>query len=166
MLVTEMIRRGAISHGAKTAVMFGDEKLSFTEIDKLSNRIANVFIDSFGLEPGSRVGMLLNNSVYTIPIDFGFVKARLSRVPLNSRLSALEQQQMLEGAGVDMLIHGLDLTDRARELAKAMQGLKLLSIGNASDPNDQRPSRTATRRGCRSPTTSSSPSSPRAPPAS
>jgi len=136
MLATEMIRRGALYHGPKTAVMFGDQRLSFTEIDLLSNRIAHVFIERFGLEPGSRVGMLLNNSVYTIPIDFGFVKSRLSRVPMNSRLSAVEQQQMLEGAGVDMLIHGVDLTARAQELAQAMQGLKLVCVGNADNPDD------------------------------
>ncbi|NVN86815.1 MAG: AMP-binding protein [Rhodopseudomonas sp.] len=136
MLATEMIRRGAIYHGPKTAVMFGNQKLTFTEIDLLSNRIANVFIDKLGLEVGSRVGMLLNNSIYTIPIDFGFVKSRLSRVPMNSRLSALEQQQMLEGAGVSLLIHGTDLAERARELATSMQGLKLICVGNASNPDD------------------------------
>jgi len=44
-----------------------------------------------GCRFGARAGLLLNNSVYTIPVDFGFVKARLSRVPLNARLSAAEQ---------------------------------------------------------------------------
>lgn len=131
MLASEMIRRGAVYHGPKTAVMFGDQRMTFTEVDLLSNRIANVFIDTFKLDVGSRVGMLLNNSIYTLPIDFGFVKSRLSRVPLNSRLSLVEQQQMLEGAGVDILIHGTDLTERARELAQVMQGLKLISIGSA-----------------------------------
>ena len=86
MLASEMIRRGAVYHGPKTAVMFGDQRMTFTEVDLLSNRIANVFIDTFKLDVGSRVGMLLNNSIYTLPIDFGFVKSRLSRVPLNSRL--------------------------------------------------------------------------------
>ncbi|KPF95631.1 long-chain fatty acid--CoA ligase [Rhodopseudomonas sp. AAP120] len=136
MLASEMIRRGAIYHGPKTAVMFGDQRMTFTEVDLLSNRIANVLIDTLKLEVGRRVGLLLNNSIYTLPLDFGFVKSRLSRVPLNSRLSLVEQQQMLEGAGVDTLIHGTDLTDRAQEIAGTMQGLKLISIGHASDPND------------------------------
>lgn len=136
MLASEMIRRGAIYHGPKTAVMFGDQKLSFTEVDLLSNRIANVLIETLKLDVGRRVGLLLNNSIYTLPLDFGFVKSRLSRVPLNSRLSLVEQQQMLEGAGVDTLIHGTDLTERAHELAQAMPGLKLISIGSTTDPND------------------------------
>lgn len=136
MLAVEMIRRGAVYHGPKTAVIFGDQTLSFTDVDLLSNRIANVFIDTLKLDVGRRVGMLLNNSVYTLPIDFGFVKSRLSRVPLNSRLSTLEQQQMLQGAGVDILIHGADLAERARELKAAMPGLTLIPVGNASDAGD------------------------------
>ena len=136
MLMTELVRRGALYHGPKTAVIYGDDRLTFTEVDRLSNRIAGVFIGPLGLAVGSRVGLLLNNSVYTLPVDFGFAKARLSRVPLNSRLSAAEQQQMLEGAGVTILLHGLDLADRARELAQAMPGLRTIGIGDAANPND------------------------------
>ena len=84
MLMTELVRRGAIHHGPKTAVMYGDDKLTFEQIDRLSNQIANAFISALGLPVGRRVGLLLNNSVFTIPVDFAFAKARLSRVPLNS----------------------------------------------------------------------------------
>ena len=136
MLMTELVRRGARYHGPKTAIMFGDDKLTFEQVDRLSNQIASVFIEPLGLAVGSRAGLLLNNSVYTIPVDFGFAKARLSRVPLNSRLSLAEQQQMLEGAGVTILLHGMDLADRARELAQAMSGLQTISIGDAANPND------------------------------
>jgi len=110
MLLTELVRRGAVYFGPRTAVMYGNDKLTLTQVDQLSNQIANVFINALGLTVGTRVGLLLNNSVFTIPVDFGFAKARLSRVPLNARLSMTEQQQMLEGAGVDILLH----EDRSR----------------------------------------------------
>jgi acyl-CoA synthetase (AMP-forming)/AMP-acid ligase II len=136
MLMTELVRRGAVYYGPRTAIMYGDAKLTFEQVDRLSNQIANAFINSLGLPVGRRVGLLLNNSVFTIPVDFAFAKARLSRVPLNSRLSAAEQQQMLEGAGAEILLHGMDLTDRARELAQAMPGLKTIAIGDPSNLND------------------------------
>jgi acyl-CoA synthetase (AMP-forming)/AMP-acid ligase II len=136
MLMTELVRRGAVYFGPRTAVMYGNDKLTFTQVDRLSNQIAGVFINALGLAVGTRVGLLLNNSVFTIPVDFGFAKARLSRVPLNSRLSVAEQQQMLEGAGVGILLHGADLADGARELAQIMPGLKTISIGDAASPND------------------------------
>lgn len=136
MLMTELVRRGAVYFGSKIAIMYGDDKLTFEQVDRLSNQIASAFIGPLDLPVGQRVGLLLNNSVFTIPVDFGFAKARLSRVPLNSRLSAAEQQHMLQSAGVGILLHGLDLVDRAHELAQLMPGLRTISIGNASDPND------------------------------
>jgi len=136
MLMTELVRRGAVYFGPKTAVVYGNDRLTFTQVDQLSNQIASVFINALGLPVGTRVGLLLNNSVYTIPVDFGFAKARLSRVPLNSRLSVAEQQHMLQSASVGILLHGLDLAERARELTQAMPGLRTISIGNASEPND------------------------------
>lgn len=136
MLMTEMVRRGAVYYGPNTAIMYGDDKLTFTQVDQLSNQIANAFIAIMGLAVGRRVGLLLNNSVFTIPVDFAFAKARLSRVPLNARLSAVEQKQMLEGAGADILLHGMDLKPRAQELAQSMPGLKTICIGDPTDPND------------------------------
>ena len=109
--------------GTASATLLPLPSLTFTQVDQFSNQVANVFVNALGLAVGTRVGLLLNNSIFTIPVDFGFAKARLSRVPLNARLSAAEQQQMLQGAGVSILLHGADLADRAHELAQAMPGL-------------------------------------------
>lgn len=131
--MTEMIRRGALYHGPRTAVLFDDQSLTFDEVDRLSNRIANALIATEGLGVGGRIGLLLNNSLYSMPIDFACAKARLVRVPLNSRLSAGEQQQMLQGAGVTLLLHGLDLLERAKELAQLLPGLKTRGLGTGDD---------------------------------
>ncbi|MGB3865972.1 MAG: AMP-binding protein [Xanthobacteraceae bacterium] len=136
MLMAELVRRGAIYFGPKTAVMYGDDRLTFSEVDQLSNQIAGVLIDDLKLPVGARAGLLLNNSVFTLPVDFGFAKARLARVPLNARLSVAEQKHMLTSAGVGILLHGLDLADRARELAELMPGLKTIGIGDASRAGD------------------------------
>ncbi|XSC47566.1 class I adenylate-forming enzyme family protein [Bradyrhizobium sp. RDT10] len=130
MLMTELIRRGAQYHGPRTAVMFGNEQLTFTEVDRLSNRIANFFANRAEFEVGSRVGLLLNNSLFTIPIDFACAKARISRVPLNTRLSRAEQVQMLTDADVETLIFGADLLEPAQELRERLPGLELICVGS------------------------------------
>ena len=43
MLMTELVRRGAIHHGPKIAVMYGDDRLTFEQVNRLSNQIANAF---------------------------------------------------------------------------------------------------------------------------
>ena len=49
MLVTELIRRGALHFGDRTAILFGDDSLSFRQVDRLSNRIAHFLGEGLGL---------------------------------------------------------------------------------------------------------------------
>lgn len=128
MLVTDMIRRGALDHGDGVAVVFGKERLSFADVDRLSTRMAGALAGALGLDPQSRVAILAENGRLNIPLDFACVKARLTRVPLNSRLAAREQRQMLEAAGAGLLIHSDLQRERARELAEAIPGLRRLRV--------------------------------------
>jgi fatty-acyl-CoA synthase len=127
MLVTDMIRSGAQQFGAQTAIMFGEASLSFTEADTLSGRLASAL--SGHAPVGGRLALLLNNGLYSIPMDFACAKARLIRVPLNARLSAREHAQMISGAQADLLVFGPDLADRAAELVQMLPGLRLLCLG-------------------------------------
>jgi fatty-acyl-CoA synthase len=128
MLVTEMIERGAREHCDRTAVEFGGDRLSFAEVDRLSIRFANALAGALGLEPFARVAVLTDNSLLGIPLDFGCLRARLTRVPLNVRLSAPEQRRMLESAGAAWLIHGEGQAQRAAELEAALPGLRRYSV--------------------------------------
>lgn len=129
MLVTELIRRGARDHRDRIALRFGERALTFAEVDSLSNRIARLFGSKLGLEPLSRVAILLDNDLATIPLDFACVKARLTRVPVNGRLSLLEQSRMIAGADAKILVHGLSHAERARALAEAVPGLRCWLLG-------------------------------------
>lgn len=136
MLTTEMIERGARRFADRTAVLYGDERRTFAEVNGLANRMANVLVDRFGVAPGRRIGLLANNAVFSLSLDFACVKVRAIRVPLNARLSAAEQVQMLAGMKVDLLLHGPDLVERARELKAALPGLTTLGIGtDATGPD-------------------------------
>jgi acyl-CoA synthetase (AMP-forming)/AMP-acid ligase II len=132
VLATELVRRGARRHGDRTAVIVGDRSLSFREVDETANRMAHVLI-GLGVERGTRVGLLVDNGLWSLPIDFACLKAGAVRVPLNSRLAAEEQARMLLATGVGMLVHGTALAERAGELAGRMPGLRLIGLGPASD---------------------------------
>jgi acyl-CoA synthetase (AMP-forming)/AMP-acid ligase II len=135
VLAADLVRRGARRHGARTAIVVGDTRLSFRDVDEQSNRFANVFA-GLGLGRGRRVGLLLNNEVWSVPVDFACLKAGVARVPLNSRLSAAEQARMLTETGVDLLVHGADLAERAHELAAELDGLRLAGLCPAQRAGD------------------------------
>jgi len=129
MLVTELIRRGALYHGPRTAILFGDRSMTFREVDRLSNRIAHA-LAARGLGKGGHVALLLDNGLHSIPCDFGCVKAGLVRTPLNGRLSLDEHRAMIEAIGAGTLIYGPTQIERAAALQAALPHLNLLGLGD------------------------------------
>lgn len=123
----ELIRRGALQHGPRTAIVFGGQAMTFAEVDALSSRLAHALL---GLAPQhSRIGVLLNNGLYSVPVDFACVKAGMNRVPLNTRLSLAEHTRMLQEAGCTCLVFGPGLAGQAAALAAALPDLRCFGIG-------------------------------------
>ena len=131
MLASELIRRGALYHGDRPAILFGDSSLSFRQVDRLSNRIANLMISGLGLAKGSPIALLLDNGLYSLPCDFGCVKAGLTRTPLNGRLSFAEHVKMLELIAARTLIYGPTQAERAAALKAELPRLGLFGLGDA-----------------------------------
>src|SRR3954469_2184127 len=136
MLVTEIIRRGALYHGDRIALRFGDKSRTFREVDRLSNRIANTLKHGLSLAKGSPIAMLLNNGLDSVPCDFAGAKAGLVRTPLNGRLSLDEHRAMIEKIGAGTMIYGAGQAERAAALKAQLPGLRVVGLGDASSGPD------------------------------
>jgi fatty-acyl-CoA synthase len=101
----ELIRRGARQHGSRTALVRGDEQLTFAEVDALACRIAGVLRD----RGAGRVGLLVDNRLESVPLDFACVKAGIARVPLNSRLAPPEMREILRTADTRLVVADREL---------------------------------------------------------
>lgn len=123
----ELIIRGAREHTNRVAIAFGDQELTFTQVDELSNRLAHALTE-LGGGHRRRVGLLVNNSLLSVPLDFACVKAGINRVPLNSRLAATEHVTMLTDTGCELVVFGPDLADRAHELATALPKVRFVGL--------------------------------------
>lgn len=124
----ELIERGARQNADRIAIVCGDEEQTFAQVNAQANQFARAFA-VVGATPRTRVALLVNNGLFSVPLDFGCVKAGINRVPLNARLSAQEQVRMLQDAQCSVLIFGADLTERARELRTALPELRCFGIG-------------------------------------
>ena len=130
MLVSELIRRGALYHKQRTALLFEDRRMTFAEVESLSNRVAQVLGGSLALGKGSPVSLLLDNDLVSVPTDFACVKAGLVRTPLNGRLSAEEHLAMIGKTGARALIYGPTQAERAAALQAALPGLAVYGSGD------------------------------------
>lgn len=84
-----MLETAAGRYADKTAIVSGDRRLSYTELDEASNKVASALI-AMGVNKGDRVAMLLNNSPEFVIIYFGIVKIAAIAVPLDTNCKVAE----------------------------------------------------------------------------
>src|SRR3546814_14918149 len=85
----EVVRRAADRYGDRCAVIDGDRRASFRDVDERANRFGNAMLAK-GLKPGGRVGLLVGNRLEWFDTTFGLLKAGLVRTYVNPLLSAPE----------------------------------------------------------------------------
>jgi amino acid adenylation domain-containing protein len=85
------------------AVVFGDERLTFSQLNRHANRIASLLC-SRGVGPGTRVGLLMQKSTDLVAAALAAWKAGASYVPLDPLYPEDRLAFMLADAAPDVLL--------------------------------------------------------------
>ena len=72
-VIADMIRRSCYHHPDKTALIFGEKKLTYAELEAESNRVANALTD-LGIKKYDRVAILAHNTIHHILTWLGCCK--------------------------------------------------------------------------------------------
>lgn len=112
---------------AKIALESEDQKLTFGELDILSNRVANALLDR-GLEKGDRVAVLDKNSPHFVVLIGGIVKAGLVPVLVNFRLAASEVEYIVRDSKSKALFIGPEHSDMILALETKCPDLQVLTM--------------------------------------
>src|SRR5262249_5828737 len=83
------LRQAALKTPDRTALVCGEEQLSFQGLDQSTDTLARWLLRA-GLQPGDRVAIHWSNSLEVVQLYFACFKAGLIAVPLNVRLKAPE----------------------------------------------------------------------------
>ena len=76
-------------HPDRDAVVLGDSRLSYRDLDALANQVANLLV-SRGIRPGDKVALSSPNTPQFPAVYYGILKAGAVVVPLNVMLKARE----------------------------------------------------------------------------
>jgi len=82
----------------KTAVIFGDSRIPFAQLDAIANKIANA-LKAAGIQKGDRVALSCPNLPYFPMVYYGILKAGAVVVPLNVLLKGREIAYHLKDSG-------------------------------------------------------------------
>lgn len=77
-----MLEDSARHYPSRDAVVLGDTRLTYAQVDAAANQVANLLV-SKGIEPGDKVALTCPNLPYFPIIYYGILKAGATVVPLN-----------------------------------------------------------------------------------
>ncbi len=104
-------------------------EITWSEFDRKANQLAN-FLLTRGIRRGTKVAILLMNSLEWLPIYFGILKAGVMAVPLNFRYTPEEIRYCLDLADVEVLLFGPEFTGRVEAICGRIPRVKtLLYVG-------------------------------------
>jgi acyl-CoA synthetase (AMP-forming)/AMP-acid ligase II len=116
-----------------TAVICGDRRLTYAELDERSTRLANHLIGS-GVAVGDHVGIYAYNGPEWIEAMFGIWKARAVPINVNYRYVEAELAYLFDNADLTALVHGREFVPRIEAVRADAPKLKaFVSIEDGSD---------------------------------
>ncbi len=104
--IGEWIRLRADWHPDRTALVGDDRRLTYADLDRRANRLANALQARYGIRRGDRVAFLAFNSLEFMEVMVGAARLGAILVPLNFRLTAPELQYQLADSGSRLLFLG------------------------------------------------------------
>ncbi|QIL78931.1 amino acid adenylation domain-containing protein [Diaphorobacter sp. HDW4A] len=121
--VHRLIEQQAQAHPEAVALLFGDEVLSYGELNTRANRLAHRLI-KLGVKPEVKVGIAVERSLEMVVGLLGILKAGGAYVPLDPEYPADRLAYMVGDSGI-----GLLLTQRAvKERLPVAEGLVVLEL--------------------------------------
>ncbi len=98
-----LLEAAAKKYGEKTAVVMGERRLSYAQLDEAANKVANALL-GMGVKKGDRVAMLLANSPEFAAIYFGVVKIGGIAVPLDTKYKLAELASLFNDSQPRVLV--------------------------------------------------------------
>jgi amino acid adenylation domain-containing protein len=121
--VHELFERRTLATPEATALLFGDESLSYAELNLRANRLAHRLI-ALGVRADVKVGIAVERSVEMIVGLLAILKAGGAYVPLDPEYPAERLAYMVQDSGVTLL-----LTQTAvKDSLPAVEGLLVLDL--------------------------------------
>lgn len=133
MKIGTLLSHRAVRHPDRTAVIFGDQKLSFQALDTRSHRLANALIDR-GLKPGDRVILYIGNSVELVEAIAAVWKAGGVVVPVTTWLVGPELAFMVDDCQPFAVMHGPEQTEQADIALHGRTDVLRIVIGGKTGP--------------------------------
>ncbi len=115
--VAECLRMSAKRFPANMALKSKHRSLTYRELDRRANKVANTLIN-LRLRKGDKCSVMLYNSIESIEIFLGLAKAGIVGVPVSFRFARREVEYVVTHSDSKVIIFGEGFLDIVGPLAK------------------------------------------------
>ncbi|KAM9329062.1 long-chain fatty acid transport protein 6 [Gastrophryne carolinensis] len=105
----------------KAFIIFNGEVYTYRDMDKRSNRVAQVFMKYSSLKKGDTVAMLMSNEPDFVNVWFGLAKLGCLVGFLNNNIRSRSLLHCFHSCGAKTLIVGADMLDSLEEILPSLQ---------------------------------------------
>ncbi len=123
LLLGEMMARNARKFPKKEALVYGDTRLNYQQLNARINRLGHALID-LGIKKGDKVAILAYNCNQFMETYFALAKIGGVAVPVNFRLHPQEMTYVLNQSDAKALIAGEDFVETAKGIQKDLPQVK------------------------------------------
>jgi fatty-acyl-CoA synthase len=127
------LTKRAFLGGDKEALVDGERRLSYRELNRRVNRLARS-LQVLGLTHGDRCAILAYNCLEYVEVIFAAAKLGLILVPLNWRLSPAELAFNLSDSGTDTLFFDSEFAEVVEQLKEQTSIKQMIVLGNKATP--------------------------------
>ena len=121
-LVT-MLKGTSCRYRKKTAIIFGAKKISYAQLDELSDKAAAAF-RRLGVKSKDKVALWLHNCPEFVYSYFGILKLGAVVVPINSMFKREEAKFIIENSESCLIVCSVDKIDHARVVLSRVESLR------------------------------------------
>lgn len=130
MHIGTKLQQLADTHPERMAIIDGIGRWTFGSFHRRIARFGNA-LQGLGLAEGDRVALLLPDCREYLEVDYGTMAAGFVRVPLDPRLTRHELAELLQRAGVRILVTHASFVDRVDRLTDDVESLQsIVFVGN------------------------------------
>ncbi|HEY6472884.1 MAG TPA: class I adenylate-forming enzyme family protein [Acidimicrobiales bacterium] len=120
----------SVAHGDATFLVYEDERISFAEHYRMAAALAHRLRDTFGVEKGDRVAIVMRNIPEWVVAFWGATLAGAVVVPLNAWWSGEELRYGLEDSGSKVAFVDTERVERIRSFLGGLETLKALIVAD------------------------------------
>jgi amino acid adenylation domain-containing protein len=107
----DLFTKQAAKTPEQTALVFEDKKITYQELDEISNKLGNYLKKKYGIKPNEFVGVKLNRSEWNVISLLGVIKSGGAYVPIDIAYPEERIDYIIENSGCKLVIDSDEIYD-------------------------------------------------------